>query len=333
MTTRTSLLRRRCLLSLAAAMAALAGPALAADAAYPQRPVKFIAPVLAGGGTDLFARRLAEHVGPLLGGSVIVENIAGAGGNIGTQAVVRAPADGYTVAVGTTGTLVVNLLTAAPGVPTPSFRDLVPVAIVGTQSLALVVNNDVPARNVAELVRYLQTDSREHSYGTVGTGGFIRLTTELFMEKAGNIRMTPVPYRGGAAALTDLMGGHIQVYFDAISGSLANHRAGKVRMLGVTGRQRSPAVPDLPTIAEAGVPGFNAETAYLIAVPQNTPEPVVSRLRSAVMKALQDPAYVAALRELAIEPAPLAAQTDARAYLEGEYLKWKPIAERLDIHR
>jgi len=153
------------------------------------------------------------------------------------------------------------------------------------------------------------------------------------MEKAGGLKMTPVPYRGGSAALTDLMGGHIQVYFDAISGSLANHRAGKVRMLGVTGRQRSPVVPDLPSIAEAGVPDFSAETAYLIAVPPKTPDPIVRKLRAAVMKALESPTYVTALRELAIEPAPLAAQMDAKAYLDGEHAKWKPIAERLNIHR
>ena len=250
---------------LALAMAAAAG-AQAED--YPSRAITLVVPYAAGGGNDVMARVVAEKMSRTLGQQIVVENRAGAGGSNATRQVARSTPDGYTLVIGGTGTLGVNP-TLYTNVGYDPRKDFAPVGLIGTGALVVLVNPDVPARSIAELIDLAKREPGKLNYASAGVGSGIHLGTVLFEQMAG-IKLTHVPYRGSAPALTDLMGGHVAIYFSSLPPAIGLARDGKVRALAVTGAKRSDVLPDLPTVAEAGLPGYESVLHYGIVAPAGT---------------------------------------------------------------
>ena len=222
-----------------------------------------------------------------LGQSIVVENRAGAGGSIATRQVARAAPDGYTLVLGGTGTLAVNP-TLYDNVGYDPRKDFAPVGLIGTGQLILVVNPNVPAKTIPELIALAKKEPGKLSYASSGIGSGIHLAAALFEQMAG-IKLTHVPYRGTAPALTDLIGGHVQIFFSSLPPAVAIAKEGKVRPLAVTGPQRSAVFPDLPTVAEAALPGFEAVLHYGIIAPAGTPEPIIRKLNAALREAVIRP--------------------------------------------
>ena len=309
-------LRIALLLPLAAAL--LVQPAAAT---FPDRIIKIVVPQAPGGGTDAIARVLAQEMAKDLGGSVIVENKGGAGTIVGTQAVVTSEPDGYTLLMGTFASAVNSSLVAK--LPYDARRDLAPVALVARAFNIIVVNPKSPFHSVADLIAAAKADPGRLSFGTYGTGTSAHLGGELFKSLAG-VNMTAVPYKGSAPAITDLLGDQIQVMFTTVSSAAALIEAGQLRALAMTYPERSPAFPDLPTVAEAGVPGYVLENWYGLFAPAMTPPDIVDRLNRAVGKALQSEGFrkIAANEGLVMVPAP--PQEFAR-YFRGEEEKWRKV--------
>jgi tripartite-type tricarboxylate transporter receptor subunit TctC len=294
------------------------GPAFALD--YPTRPVRWIVAFPAGGSNDIVARLMGQWLSERLGQPFVVENRPGAGGNLGTQAAVNATPDGYT------------LLFAAPHnainatlyqkLPYDFLRDIMPVAAIAQASNVMEVNPTVPAKTVAEFIAYAKANPGKISYASAGIGTAIHLSAELFKVMTG-VDLVHVPYRGGAPALTDLMGGQVQVMFDNLTSSIEHIRAGKLRALAVTTSTRSDALPDVPTVAET-VPGYEASIWYGIGAPKGTPTEIIDKLNHAINMALADPKMIARLADLGCTP--LAMSRDEFGALVGaETDKWAKV--------
>src|SRR5436305_8690951 len=251
---------------------------------YPTRPITLVVPYAAGGGNDAMARTVADTMSRVLGQQIVVENRAGAGGTIATRQVAKSAPDGYTLVIGGTGTLAVNPTLYGNVVYDPR-KDFAPIGLIGTSALVLVVHPSVPAHNVKELIAYAKANPGKLTYASAGVGSGIHLSTEYFRFEAG-IEMTHVPYKGSAPALTDLVGGHVSMYFSSMPPALALVQEGKLRALAVTGPARSPIFPELPTIAEAALPGFEAVLHYGIVAPAGTPKPIVDKLNAALRHAV-----------------------------------------------
>lgn len=263
---------------MAALIAALPFGAAAPAQDYPTRPVTLIVPWGAGGAVDTAARVIAPKLSDRLGKPVVVENRPGAGSVIGTAAAAKAAPDGYTLGMPGSGSLAISA-TMYKKLPYDPIKDIVPVAFVAQVPFVLVVNPSLPARPVTELIQLAKERRVQLSYGSGGPGSPHHLYAELFKSMTG-IEMTHIPYKGSASAIADVVAGHVPILFSDPIPSLPLIRDGKVRALGVTTRQRWASVPDVPTIAEAGVPGFVAAGWFLISVPANTPDPIVKRLRA-----------------------------------------------------
>src|SRR5215468_10403035 len=276
----------RCLLASAWVIVALAGEP--AHAAFPERIIKIIVPQAPGGGTDAIARVLAQEMAKDLGGTVIVENKAGAGTIVGTQAVVTSEPDGHTLLMGTFASAVNSSLVAK--LPYDVHRDLAPVALVARAFNVVVVNPKSPLKSIADLIAAAKAEPGKLSFGTYGTGTSAHLGGELFKTLVA-VDMTAVPYKGSAPAITDLLGGQIQVMFTTASSAAALIEAGQLRALAVTSAERSPAFPDVPTVAEAGVPGYSAESWYGLFAPAKTPPEVIDRLNKAAATAVKAAAF------------------------------------------
>lgn len=274
---------RHFLISAAAVAASLVAPSASADD-WPSRPIKMVVPVAAGGGTDFTARLLAEKLGFALGQSVIVENRPGASGNLGVQQVATAPADGYTLVMPITS---FPINPSLHKLPFDTVKDFAPVVLAGTLPLVLVVHPDVPARNVQELIA-LAGGKTPLNYANSGNGTTAHLAGEMFNRAAGT-RMTSVSYKGGGPAVTDLLGGHVQVYFATIPSVLQHVEAGRLRALAVTGKTRSPELPQVPTVAESGLAGFEVTAWFGVFAPARTPAPVTARLNAELVKILAMP--------------------------------------------
>jgi tripartite-type tricarboxylate transporter receptor subunit TctC len=287
---------RRHFLRLAAGAAAV--PALSRLAwgrSYPSQPVRIIVGFAAGGPNDILARLIGQWLSQRLGQQFIVENRPGAGSNIATESVVRAPADGDTL-----------LLVGSPNAINATLydklnfnfiRDIAPVAGLMRGALVMLVHPSVPAQTLAELISYAKANPGKLSYGSGGIGGITHLTAELFKQEAGGLDILHVPYRGVAPALTDLLGGRVQIVFVNLAPSIGYIRAGKLRALAVTTAMRSAALPDVPTIGEA-VAGYKASSIFGLGAPRNTPAEIVDRLNSEVNAALVDPQFTAQLAKL-----------------------------------
>jgi len=256
----------------------------AARAAYPDRIVKIVVPFAPGGGTDVVARTLAQELAKELGVSVIIENKPGAGTIIGTQSVAAAEPDGYTLLMGTFANAVNPSLYAK--LPYDQHRDLAAVALIARSFSIVVVNPKSPINSIKDLIASARAEPDKLSYGTYGTGTSAHLSGELFKHMAG-VNLTTVPYKGSAPAITDLIGGQIQVMFTTVASAASLIEGGQLRALAVTSAQRSPAFPNLPTVAEAGVPGYDAQAWYGLFAPAKTPPEIIDRLNKAAAVAVK----------------------------------------------
>jgi tripartite-type tricarboxylate transporter receptor subunit TctC len=259
-----------------------------ACAAYPDRIIKIVVPFAPGGGTDVVARTLAQEMAKELGVSVIIENKPGAGTIIGTQAVAASEPDGYTLLMGTFANAVNPGLYAK--LPYDQHRDLAAVALVARSFSIVVVNPKSPIRSIKDLIAAAKAEPDKLSYGTYGTGTSAHLAGELFKHMA-NVNLTTVPYKGSAPAITDLIGGQIQVMFTTVASAASLIEGGQLRALAVTSAERSPAFADLPTVSEAGVPGYDAEAWYGLFAPAKTPPEIIDRLNKAAANAVKAEAF------------------------------------------
>ncbi|MGZ5042951.1 MAG: Bug family tripartite tricarboxylate transporter substrate binding protein [Usitatibacter sp.] len=289
---------------------------------YPTKPIRFVVPYPAGGPLDTVARLLGQKVSESVRQPVIVDNKPGAGGNIGADAVAKSPADGYTILMGAVATHAINP-TLYPGIPYDAIKDFTPVTQIASTPNVLVVNPSVPAGNVREFIAYAKANPGKLNFGSGSTGSAGHLAGELFKTMAG-IDMTHVPYKGAAPAMNDLIGGQIQLMFDNWSSSSAQVHAGKIRALAVTTAKRSALAPELPTIAESGLPGFDISTWFGVFVPAGTPRDVVKRLHDEFTKALAAPGIHEALTNLGAEPVGSTPEAFA-AYIRSEGQKYARI--------
>lgn len=272
-------------LGLLCSAALLCAHPLHANTDYPSRPIKLVVPVAAGGGTDFTARVLAEKLSLALGQPVVVENRPGASGNLGVQQVAGAPADGHTLVMPITS---FPINPSLQKLPFDTVKDFAPVVLAGTLPLVLVTHPGVPAKNVAELIALAKSGKTTLNYANSGNGTTAHLAGELFKRMA-DIPMVSVNYKGGGPAVTDLLGGHVQVYFSTIP-SVAQHiEAGKLRALAVTGSTRSPELPQVPTVAESGLPGFEVTAWFGVFAPAKTPPQAITRLNAELVKILDMP--------------------------------------------
>ncbi len=290
----------------------------AAAETWPARSIRWVVPYVAGGGTDITARLIGPRLGEALGQQVVIDNRPGAGGNLGTEIVVNAPPDGYTMLFGTVANSINESLYAT--LPFAIERDLAPVTMLAKLPNVLEVNLGLPITSVRGLIDYARAHPGALNFGSGGSGTSVHLSGELFKAMTG-IQMVHVPYRGGAAALNDIIAGQIQLMFDNLPGSIEQIRAGKVRALAVTAAARSPALPDLPTIAEAGVPCYEATAWYGVFVPAKTPRDIVMRLNAEFVRALGEPELNRRLAEFGAVPTPGTPEAMA-AFVHDEIAKW-----------
>jgi tripartite-type tricarboxylate transporter receptor subunit TctC len=294
-----------------------------AVALYPDRIIKIVVPFAPGGGTDVVARTLAQEMAKNLGASVIVENKPGAGTIIGTQAVAASEGDGYTLLMATFANAVNPSLYAE--LPYDQHRDLVPVALIARSFNVVVVNPKSNIHSIADLIAAAKAEPDKLSYGTYGTGTSAHLAGELFKAMA-KVNLTTVPYKGAAPGITDLIGGQIQVMFTTVASCAALVEAGQLRALAVTSAERSPAFPNLPTVAEAGVPGYAAESWYGLFAPAKTPPDIIARLNKSVATAVQADSFktLAVNEGLVMVASP---PEELERYFRGEEARWRKVIQ------
>jgi tripartite-type tricarboxylate transporter receptor subunit TctC len=266
---------------------------------YPQKPVRILVGLSPGGNPDLFARMMAHKLGVAFGQQFVVENRVGGNGIIATEAVARAPADGHTLLWAITPLIAINPVMMK--VPYDPVRDLLPISAVSHFSFGLVVNQHVPVRSVAQYVNYVRAQPQELAYAEGGLGSLTHLTMALFLHRAG-LRMTNVSYRGTEPALTDVSAGHLPTMFAVLGDAVRSSANGNVRLLAVSGAQRSRTAPDVPTIAESGFPGFAVTSWHGLMTPAGTPQAVVSRIAAEVARATKDPQYQERLTNYGADP-------------------------------
>jgi len=267
-----------------AALALQAGTCLAAG--FPTRPIRFIVPFAPGGGADITARALSQRLAENLGQSLVIDNRAGGSTIIGTDLTAKAPPDGHTILI-VTSTFAINP-SLHPKLPYDSLRDLAPVTQLASTPYVVVVHPSLAATSIKELIALARAKPGQLTYASVGNGSSTHLATELFNSMAGT-RIGHVPYKGSGPALNDLIGGHVGIYFGSMPASLPQARAGRLRALAVTGASRSPAAPELPTIAEAGLPGYAFTAWYGVFAPGATPRPIIEQLSAEMRKVLELP--------------------------------------------
>ncbi len=310
--------------------AALTLPA-AAQTTFPNKPIKIIVGFPAGGPLDAHARLLADRLGQLLGQPIIVDYKAGAGGTVGADFVAKSDADGYTLLMANTGTMTINPA-IYPKNPYQTLRDFAPVARTAMQPLAIVVNPQVPANTLQELVALAKKNPGKLNYGSAGNGGISHLVPEMFKAATGTF-IVHIPYKGSAPAFTDLLGGQVQMMAESIPQASQYVKQGKLRALAVTSRERSNALPDVPTLIEAGVKGFDVVGFYGVLAPAATPKPVMDKLAAAFKATLETPDIRTRMVAQGADPAYLGPEAFTQ-YLAAEMPKWakavKDSGARLD---
>lgn len=292
--------------------------------AFPNKPITIIVPFPAGGTTDILARIVGQNMSEQFGQTVVIDNRAGAGGNIGSQAVARAPADGYTLLMGTVGTHSINPHLYA-NMPFDPIKDFAPLSRVAMVPNLLVVNPSRPYRSVKELIAYAKANPGKVNFASSGNGTSIHLSGELFRQMA-QLDMQHVPYRGSSPAVTDLVGGQVDIMFDNMPSAISHVRAGKLIPLAVTTSTRSPELPDVPTIAESGLPGYEATSWFGLFAPAQTPPDVIRTLHTAIDKALQDPAVIAQFTKQGAQANRETPESFA-AFIKSENEKWSKVVK------
>ena len=286
------------LATLLLALALVSGVARAED--YPSRPIRFVVPYPPGGPLDIMARAIGQKLAQTWGQPVVVDNRAGAGGNIGADLVAKSTPDGYTLLLGAVATHAINP-TLYGKLPYDPVRDFTPVALVAQVPNVLVVNPAVPAKSVRELIELARAKPGSLNFGSGSTGSTGHLAGELFKTMAG-VQMAHIPYKGGSPAMADLLAGQVQLMFDNLANALPNVKAGRLRALAVTTQKRSPFMPDLPTIAESGLPGFDLTTWFGVMLPAGTPPGIVARLNAEIVRGLSAPDMRERLAAMGAQP-------------------------------
>jgi tripartite-type tricarboxylate transporter receptor subunit TctC len=309
--------RQSLLAAVLAGIVAAIAPAGAQE--YPDKPVHLIVPFPPGGGADILARTISPRLSQALGKPIVVENKPGAGGNVGAEFVARAAPDGYTLLYGTNGTHGINA-SLYRNLRFDPVKDLVPVSRMTTIATLLIVNPQLPVASVEELIRYARTNPGKLNFASAGNGTTSHLAGELFKTMAG-IDIVHVPYRGGALAVTDLVAGQVQMMIDVMPNAYPLARDGRARGLAVGTSVRYPGAPEFPTIAESGLPGFEASAWDGIFVPAGTPAPVVARLNAAIRETVEDPQVAEALKARGAQPMPISPEAFARHIAESS-AKW-----------
>jgi tripartite-type tricarboxylate transporter receptor subunit TctC len=313
------------------AVAFLAGcGSIAMAQVYPSRPVTMVVPFPAGGSSDTIGRVLADGMRGPLGQSVIIENVGGASGNLGVGRVARAAADGYTLILGSWPTHVLNA--AIFTLPYDPLNDFEPVALIAAQPLFIIAKKAMPAKDLSELLAWLKANPDKATQGTAGTGGASHLAG-VFFQTATGTRFQFVPYRGSAPAMQDLLAGQIDMMIDLAASATPQVRAGNVRAYAVTAKSRLAAAPDVPTVDEAGLPGYYVLSWHAVWVPKTTPKSVVAKLNAAVVEALADPAVRKRLADIGQEIFPREQLTPEAlsAYQKAEIEKWWPMVKAANI--
>jgi len=305
-------------------IAALASTAVRARDDYPSRPVQMIIPFSAGGPTDIVGRVMGAKMGELLGQQFVVENKTGAGGNIGAEAVAKATPDGYTILMATVSTNAIN-----PGlymhIAYDAVHDFAPLGRVGVTPTLLLVHPSIPATDVKSLIALIKANPDKYNYGSSGLGSILHLCGEEFKSLAGGLDITHVPYKGSAPMDTDLMGGQISMAFDATPTAMPLAKSGKLRALGAGMAKRVAAMPELPTLQEQGLPGFECYTWNVLLAPAGTPKQIVDKLNEAINKSLADPKVSSALEKAGIDPTPGSTPETTGEFVRAELAKWAPI--------
>ncbi|KRC27152.1 tripartite tricarboxylate transporter substrate binding protein [Acidovorax sp. Root217] len=325
MTSHTTTAPRRRLLALAAAAIACTAalPLQAQTTNWPTKPVKLVVGYAAGGATDVIARLVAVKLGDQLGQPVVVDNRAGANSNVGAENVARAPADGYTLYVYT----IANTINATlyPKLGYDPVKDFEPIGMIAKIPNILVVNPKLPVKSLADYVRYAKESKDGITFASSGSGSSIHLSGEMFKMQS-QLKMLHVPYRGSAPAVTDLLGGQVDSMFDNTPSALPHVQAGKLRAIAITSAQRSPLLPDVPTLAESGYAGFDVQSWFALAAPAGTPRPVVEQLNTALNKVLALPEVRNRLQELAATP-DSGTPDKMRSFAAAEIKRWREVVK------
>jgi tripartite-type tricarboxylate transporter receptor subunit TctC len=315
----------------AAAALALSGHPLPAQAqTYPNRAITLVIPFAPGGSTSIVGRGIADKMSELLGEKVVVDNRPGAGGTVGTKAVAKSEPDGYTLVLGYTGTLGIGP-SLYKNVGYDPRKDFAPIGLIGNAPNSLVVHPSFPAKTIAELVAYAKANPGKVNFGSAGAGTVSHITGEYFAASAG-IKLVHIPYKGTGPALTDLLGGHIPMAFAPIPASHPNVTAGALRALAVTSTTRSSLLPEVPTISESVLPGFDASLYYGLAAPAGTPRPIIDKLNKALRDALASPEVKRQLTQDGTEITP-GTPEDYAAFIDKDEKKWSQLVKASGVEQ
>ena len=309
---------------LTVAAAAFAQTPATGAAQWPAKSIRWISPFAPGGGADITSRIIAQKLGPALNQQVLVDNRGGAGGNIGVEIAAKSPPDGYTVVLGTIGPIAINV-SLYKKLPFDPVKDLLPITQAANALNVLVVHPSLPAKTVKEVIAIARARPGELSFGSSGPGATDHLAGELFKTMTG-VNMVHVPYKGGAPAMLDLMAGQVQTVFSTVSTAIGAIKGGKVRAIAMTGDKRFELMPELPTIAQAGVPGFEVRNWYGVFVPAGTPRDIIARMNSELVKILQMPDVKTRLLESGIEALHSTPEQFA-VYIQSETKRWAKVVK------
>ena len=299
----------------------LLSPALA-SAAYPDKPIRLVVAYPPGGGTDIIARLIAPELAKKLGQPITIENRGGASGNIGTEAVVNSPANGYTLLMGNVAPNAINI-SVFKKLPFNPEKDLAPISLVAITPNILVANNELPVRSTTDLLALAKASPGKINYPSAGNGTSSHLAGVLF-GSMGNVSMTHIPYKGGGLVMNDLLGGQVEVYFATMPAAMPFVKSGKLRPLAVTSEKRSSLMPELPTIAEAGLTGYSATTWYGLYAPKGTPAEIINKVNRATLDILQDAEMRERLIQRGFEPAGNSPKQFA-LFISSEIAKWAKV--------
>jgi tripartite-type tricarboxylate transporter receptor subunit TctC len=316
--------------SLAFALAVLAAqPAAAQPSDYPNRAVNFIVPFAPGGVTSLFARVLGAKLEQRLGKPFVVENRPGGGGVLAATAVARAAPDGYTIMMASSTVLAINV-TVRKNLPYDPRKELTPIALLARVPFVLVVNPSLPIQSVADLVKLAKEKPGQLSYGTPGPGTFHHLNAEMFKGIFG-LDLVHIPYKGSAPALNDLVGGHIQMMFCDVPPAMSLIEAGKIRALGVTTKERVPAVPNIPPLAEVGIPGYDTASWHTVTTTANVPKPIVDKLAANIRDIMGDASVTEALVKDGALPQVSPSPDEMKRFVDSEIVRWGKVIEQAGL--